>query len=182
MIEGGTYYFSFNSPYYSCKTNFDADYPNGLYNYVTTYSDASGGTPRFDRRHNALVRRQDERPFWAITRRRCHTCRCWNCCGPLGLPTLGRAVPVPPTVAARPETYPRRNSGWATSAPRARFWAKRCWRWYLRKVVTQHAAGPSMDQVVLKGIIRKTIACRETLWLLDRLIDLNSTPKVYTRN
>jgi retron-type reverse transcriptase len=30
---------------------------------------------------------------------------------------------------------------------------------------------PSMDHAVLKGIIRKTIACRETLWLLDRLID-----------
>jgi retron-type reverse transcriptase len=30
---------------------------------------------------------------------------------------------------------------------------------------------PSMDHAVLKEIIRKTIACRETLWLLDRLID-----------
>lgn len=52
MIEGGSYYFSFNSPYYSCKTNFDADYPNGLYNYVTTYSDANSGTPESD---NVLV-------------------------------------------------------------------------------------------------------------------------------
>jgi hypothetical protein len=32
-----------------------------------------------------------------------------------------------------------------------------------------------MDHAVLKGIIRKTIACRETLWLLDRLIDGSKT-------
>jgi retron-type reverse transcriptase len=30
---------------------------------------------------------------------------------------------------------------------------------------------PSMDHAVLKGIIRKTIACRDTLWLLDTIID-----------
>jgi hypothetical protein len=30
---------------------------------------------------------------------------------------------------------------------------------------------PSMDHVVLKGVIRQTIACRDTLWLLDRIID-----------
>ena len=30
---------------------------------------------------------------------------------------------------------------------------------------------PSMDHAVLKGVIRKTIACRDTLWLMDRIID-----------
>lgn len=30
---------------------------------------------------------------------------------------------------------------------------------------------PSMDHQVLKQILRKTIACRDTLWLLDRIID-----------
>lgn len=30
---------------------------------------------------------------------------------------------------------------------------------------------PSMDHAVLKSVIRKTIACRDTLWLMDRIID-----------
>ncbi len=30
---------------------------------------------------------------------------------------------------------------------------------------------PSMDHAVLKGIIRKTISCRDTLWLMDAIID-----------
>jgi hypothetical protein len=52
MTETSTYSFSFNSPYYACKTNFDADYPNGLYNYVTTYSDPNNNNPKSD---NVLV-------------------------------------------------------------------------------------------------------------------------------
>jgi len=35
---------------------------------------------------------------------------------------------------------------------------------------------PSMDHEVLKGIIRRTIRCPETLWLLDRIID-HSNPQ-----
>ena len=30
---------------------------------------------------------------------------------------------------------------------------------------------PSMDHAMLKGVIRRTIACRNTLWLLDKIID-----------
>jgi hypothetical protein len=52
MTENSTYAFSFNSPYYADKTDFDADYPNGLYNYVTTYSPPDNDTPEAD---NVLV-------------------------------------------------------------------------------------------------------------------------------
>jgi len=30
---------------------------------------------------------------------------------------------------------------------------------------------PSMDHAVLKRMIRRTIACHDTLWLLDKIID-----------
>jgi hypothetical protein len=30
---------------------------------------------------------------------------------------------------------------------------------------------PSIDHAVLKALVRKTIACRDTLWLMDRIID-----------
>jgi hypothetical protein len=30
---------------------------------------------------------------------------------------------------------------------------------------------PSIDHEVLKGLIRQTIACRDTLWLLDKIVD-----------
>ena len=53
VIQDAEYHEIYNSPYYSSKTDFDADYPNSLYNYVTTYSDPHDSTPKSD---NVLVR------------------------------------------------------------------------------------------------------------------------------
>jgi hypothetical protein len=60
MTETSLYTSSFNSPYYACETNFDADYPNGIYNYVTTYSDLNSGEPMSD---NVLVQTPDNDLF-----------------------------------------------------------------------------------------------------------------------
>jgi len=48
MDEVGQNSFLFDGPYYACQTNFEADYPNGLYNYVTTYQDPNTGDPEAD--------------------------------------------------------------------------------------------------------------------------------------
>lgn len=39
---------------------------------------------------------------------------------------------------------------------------------------------PSIPHDILKRIIRKTIACRDTLWLIDKMIDNGVTPETIT--
>jgi hypothetical protein len=48
MTQYSTYFSRFNGAYYASKTNFDADYPNGIYNYAATYSDPTDNTPKSD--------------------------------------------------------------------------------------------------------------------------------------
>ena len=56
MFEASSYSFYFFGAFYADKEDFDADYPNGTYNYVTTYSDPTDDTPKSD---NVLIQTPD---------------------------------------------------------------------------------------------------------------------------